>query len=260
MVATEVFNAFVLEEVKEVNVLVVERDEDYINILKALLSGENFSFDVTYTAKEALKQLDSHDYDLIILNTSLNELKNGQTLLAQARARSIVPVITLVEEQDAEAGLIMLEEGADYDLVKPFTPHRLKAAVTAALRRHEVCDPDPAPAETIMPESIRTGGLELSLGRLEANVNNKKINLSAREFSLLQFLMTNPNRIFTREELAAKAWGWSQDGEIRAVDSTIKRLRSKIEDDTRHPRFILTERNEGYLFNGKDDDSIPEKN
>ena len=89
----------------------------------------------------------------------------------------------------------------------------------------------------------------MSLGRLEANVNNKKINLSAREFSLLQFLMTNPNRIFAREELAARAWGWSQDGEIRAIDSTIKRLRSKIEDDTRHPRFIQTERNEGYRFN-----------
>jgi two-component system response regulator VicR len=77
--------------------------------------------------------------------------------------------------------------------------------------------------------------------------------LSAREFSLLQFLMTNPNRIFAREELAARAWGWSQDGEIRAIDSTIKRLRSKIEDDTRHPRFILTERNEGYRFNAVED-------
>jgi len=254
MVVTDVFNSFTLEDVKKVDVLVVEQDEDYISILKALLSGENFSFDVTVTAQEALENLEKHDYDLIILNAKLNPLPEGQTLLSQIRSRSISPVITLVDENaDEAAGLAMLEEGADYDLAKPFTPHRLKAAVTAALRRNEVCNPEPVefPPEAIQPNTIRTGGLELSLGRLEANVNNKKINLSAREFSLLQFLMTNPNRIFAREELAARAWGWTQDGEIRAIDSTIKRLRSKIEDNSRHPRFILTERNEGYLFNGK---------
>ncbi len=254
MVVTDVFNSFTLEDVQKVDVLVVEQDEDYISILKALLSGENFCFDVTVKPQEALEKLEERDYNLIILNANLNMLPDGQTLLSQIRARSISPVITLVDEnEDETAALAMLEEGADYDLPKPFTPHRLKAAVTAALRRNEVCNPEPvaAPAETIQPNIIRTGGLELSLGRLEANVNNKKINLSAREFSLLQFLMSNPNRIFAREELASRAWGWSQDGEIRAIDSTIKRLRSKIEDNSRHPRFILTERNEGYLFNGK---------
>lgn len=249
MVPTDAFNSFSLEEVKRVNVLVVEQDEDYISILKALLSGENFAFDITFSPEEALKNLESQDYDLIILNANLNEMESGQTLLSQIRGRTISPVITLVDENEAEAaGLALLEQGADYDLAKPFAPQRLKAAVTAALRRNEVCNAEPG-VETILPETIKTGGLELSLGRLEANVNNKKINLSAREFSLLQFLMTNPNRIFAREELATRAWGWSQDGEIRAIDSTIKRLRSKIEDDTRHPRFIQTERNEGYRFN-----------
>jgi len=251
MVATDVFNSFTLEDVQKVDVLVVEQDEDYISILKALLSGENFNFEVTNSAKAALEKLKNHDYNLIILNANLNGLPGGQTLLSQIRARSISPVITLVDQDEAEAaGLALLEEGADYDLTKPFTPHRLKAAVTAALRRNEVCNPEPvvSPGEMILPDTIRTAGLELSLGRLEASVNNKKISLSAREFSLLQFLMTNPNRIFTREELAARAWGWSQDGEIRAIDSTVKRLRSKIEDNTRQPRFILTERNEGYLF------------
>lgn len=254
MVATDLFNSFVLAEVQEVAILVVEQDKDYINILKALLGGENFKFDVTLTAGEALEKLEATDYDLIILNADLNDLNHDKTLLAQVRTRSIAPVIALVNEGEAKAGLALLEEGADYDLVKPFTPQRLKAAVTAALRRNEVCNPEPVFTETILPESIRSGGLELSLGRLEAKINHKKINLSAREFSLLQFLMTNPNRIFTREELAARVWGWvSDDGGFRAVDSAIKRLRSKIEDDTRHPRFILTERNEGYLFNGKVD-------
>jgi two-component system response regulator VicR len=252
MVSTDVFNSFSLEGVEKVNVLVVEQDEDYISILKAILSGENFNFDVTISPEEALENLENSTYELIILNANLNKLANGQTVLSQIRSRSISPVITLVDENEAEAaGLALLEEGADYDLVKPFTPQRLKAAVTAALRRNEVCQPGPE-GDTILPDFIKTGGLELSLGRLEANVNNKKINLSAREFSLLQFLMTNPNRIFAREELAARAWGWSQDGEIRAIDSTIKRLRNKIEDDTRHPRFILTERNEGYLFNARE--------
>lgn len=257
MVATEQFNSFVLQEVKEVNILLVEKDEDYISILQAVLSGENFIFDTTFTNKGALEKLEEKDYDLIILNAALNQVKSGKNLLDQIRTRTISPVIILVDEKDADIGLGLMEAGADYDLVKPFSPHRLKAAVTAALRRNEVCTPEPAPVETILPESIRTGAVELSLGRLEAVVNNKKINLSAREFSLLQFLMTNPNRIFTRKELAEKAWGWTQNGEIRAIDSTIKRLRSKIEDDTRHPQFILTERNEGYLFNANKEHPAP---
>ena len=144
MVPTDAFNSFSLEGVEKVEVLVVEQDEDYISILKALLSGENFNFDVTFSPEEALEKLESRDFDLIILNANLNEMANGENLLSQIRVRTISPVITLVDENEAEAaGLVLLEKGADYDLAKPFTPQRLKAAVTAALRRNEVCNIDP---------------------------------------------------------------------------------------------------------------------
>src|SRR6476661_7967011 len=102
MTVTDVFNSFTLEDVQKVDVLVVEQDEDYITILKALLSGENFSFEVTVTAQEALEKLEECGYNLIILNANLNTLPDGQTLLSQIRSRSISPVITLVDENEAE--------------------------------------------------------------------------------------------------------------------------------------------------------------
>lgn len=247
MVATEVFNAFDLNEIESVKILAIEQDEDYLGILSTLLTTDNIQLEGVKNAQESLEKLANGDYDLIILSGSINALSDGSSLMEQIRKSTIVPIIALIEPPDEENGINLVLDGADYDLQKPFTPRRLRAAVTAVLRRSEIGGLENT--EPIMPETLSSGGLALSLGRLEANVNNKKINLSAREFSLLQFLMTNPDRTFTREELAAQAWGWARGGEMRAVDSAIKRLRRKIEDDSRNPRFILTERNMGYRFN-----------
>ncbi len=246
MVATEAFNAFELDDIHDVEVLVIEQDDDYLGILGALLSSDNFKLDCVKSATEALEKLGNNSYELIFISASLNSTPQNGSLLDYIRNVTSVPVIALVEPPDSENGLSMVLEGADYDLQKPFTPRRLRAAVTAVLRRSELGGVEGN--DPILPETITSGGLALSLGRLEVTINNKKINLSAREFSMLQFLMTNPDRTFTREELAAQAWGWAKGGEIRAVDSAIKRLRSKIEDDSRNPHFIITERSMGYRF------------
>lgn len=248
MFALDVFSSFELEEVHDVEVLIIEQDEDYKDILKALLKGDNFKLSCVNSAQEALTKIqEAVPFELIILNAGMNNLSDGHTLIHRIRELTIVPIITLVDPHDEENGSNLVLSGADYDLQKPFTPRRLRAAVTAVLRRTEFGSENPEP---ILPQTISSGGLDLSLGRLEVSINHKKVNLSAREFSLLQFLMTNPNRTFTREELAAQAWGWAKGGEMRAVDSAIKRLRSKIEEDTRNPLFIVTERNLGYRFVG----------
>ncbi len=243
----EAFNSFELKEVHDVDVLAFEQDQDYQDILGALLKDDNFKLECVINAQDGLKKLQNGNYGLIFLNSSLNFINSSTSLIEQIRSVTLVPIIALVEPLDEADGSTLVMDGADYDLQKPFTPRRLRAAVTAVLRRSEMGGLESS--EPVKPEIINSGGLELSLGRLEATVNNKKMNLSAREFTLLQFFMSNPDRTFTREELAAQAWGWARGGEIRAVDSAIKRLRSKIEDDSRHPKFIITERNLGYRFN-----------
>jgi DNA-binding response OmpR family regulator len=248
LVAAQVFKSFELEEIKNVNVLIIERDTDYIDILQALLKSSNFNLTAVVSAQEGLDKLEKNEYDLIFLSAALNQMSEKEKLIDNLREITVTPVIALTEQPDEENGITIVLDGADYDLQKPFTPRRLRAAITAVLRRSEVNGM--RPPEPILPETLTSGDFTLSLGRLELTVNNKRVNLSAREFSLLQFLMANPNQAFTREELAAQAWGWAKGGELRAVDSAVKRLRQKIEPDKgRNPRYILTERNIGYKFN-----------
>jgi two-component system response regulator VicR len=255
----EAFREFSLEESLEVRVLVIEQDEDYANIIRTLLKRDSVTLDNAKNAQEATEKLRTGSYDLVFLSTLINQLGDNRTMLEEIRQSSVVPVIALIEASDEENGASLVLQGADYDLQKPFTPRRLRAAVTAVLRRSELGGAESS--EPVLPELIESGGLCLSLGRLEVTINKKQVPLSAREFSLLQFLMNNPNRVFTREELATRAWGWakgsdkrSKGGEMRAVDSTIKRLRSKIEQNSRQPRFIVTERNVGYRFVAHEDE------
>lgn len=248
MITVESFRSFELEEVNNVKLLVIESDQDYVNILQALLGTNNFEISAVADPEKSLAKLADKNFDLIILNAALNDPdKDGkENLLDRIRKITLTPIIALLEIPDEQDDATLVLEGADYTLQKPFTPRRLRAAITAVLRRTEI---GARASEPLLPETLTSGDLTLSLGRLEIIINNKKLNLSAREFSLLQFLMANPDRAFTREELAAQAWGWAKGGEMRAVDSSIKRLRQKIEKDTRRPDYILTERNIGYRFN-----------
>lgn len=262
----EAFREYSLGEGQQVRVLVIEQDEDYAEIIQALLGRNNTTVEYVKNAQKALESLRSTTYDLIFLSANLNNLEQDGTLIETIRQSSIIPVIALNEQNDEENGAALVLDGADYDLQKPFTPRRLRAAVTAVLRRTEVGGLETS--DPVLPDTIESGGLTLSLGRLEVTVKGKRQPLSAREFSLLQFLMSNPGRAFTREELAIRAWGWAENGEnknkkgnkkiqgeMRAIDSTIKRLRSKIEEDSRAPRYILTERNVGYRFVGETDEN-----
>ncbi|HEX2914925.1 MAG TPA: response regulator transcription factor [Chloroflexia bacterium] len=252
MLAVDAFNSFELAEVKGVNVLIIEPDVDYVEIVRVLLN-DNFDMQFANTAEEGLALLKNTEFSLIIVNSSLNDKENDQNLIDSIRTVTAAPVIALVEMQDEENSSNLVFDGADYVLAKPFTPRRLRAAITAVLRRSELGGNETS--DPVLPETLTSGGLKLSLGRLEVLLNGKKISLSAREFSLFQFLMSNANRAFTREELASQAWGWAKGGEMRAVDSAIKRLRQKIEEDTRNPHYILTERNIGYRFNANGSNS-----
>lgn len=248
----EDFKSFSLIDLQAVKVLIVEQEQDYVDILQALLKPANFTISIANNQRASTDLVQNQTFDLIILGSLTTEPDeiNGQTRLIDAiRQYTTVPIIALVQEQDEENGSNLVLEGADYDLQKPFTPRRLRAAITAVLRRSELGGNEIS--EPVLSETLSSGNLSLSLGRLELILNGKTINLSAREFSLLQFLMANPDRAFTREELAAQAWGWAKGGEMRAVDSSIKRLRQKIEADTRHPQYIVTERNIGYRFNSR---------
>ncbi len=249
MTQLEVFNKFSLKSGLAVKVLVIEQDQDYADIIGTLLKGVIEKVDYVKTSEEGLERVLNGNYGLVFLDSKFSNSGAKENLITRIRQESSVPVIGLNNLVDEEKGLNLVMNGADYDLQKPFTPRRLRAAVTAVLRRSQMgAAKNGTKNDPLFPENINSNGLSLSLGRLEVSINNKKISLSSREFALLQLMMTNPKRAFTREELAARAWGWAKGGEMRAVDSTIKRLRRKIEEKGRHPQFILTERNIGYRF------------
>jgi DNA-binding response OmpR family regulator len=229
--------------------LVIERDDDYAALIAALLNREGWEAQRERDAGGGLQRLAEdagRAFDVILVNTPVEPVNGGRPALSAIRGASDAPLIALCDEDNSEErieqGIEQAIEGADYNLIKPFSPRRFRAAVRAVARRGRVGSPASLPTE------VRVGTVTMSYGRLEVVVEGRRVELSPREFALLHLLLANPGTIFTRDELARLAWGWTETAESRAVDNTIQRLRQKIETDPKHPRFLLTERGTGYSF------------
>ena len=225
--------------------LLVESDDDYASVIVTLLQREGWRVEWQRDAAEVLSRLGTNGFGVVLVNTRLIELEPGASLLEQIRVATGAPVITLSNQDEREEMVAHALEAADYDLVKPFSPRRLRAAVRAVTRRGRV-----ASSMSALPAEVRIGDIVMSLGRLEVAIGERRAELSPREFALLHLLLAHPGTVFTREELARLAWGWRSGADSRAVDNTIRRLRQKIEPDPKNPRYLLTVRGAGYQFNG----------
>lgn len=222
-------------------ILVVDDEERVRALLREYLSREGFQVLTAGDGREALDVARRNRPDLIILDVMM-PVMDGYEFLRRYRdgARATTPVIMLtarVEDADAVLGL---EAGADEYVTKPFSPRVLVARVRAMLRRSGMEPP--------RPEVLRAADIVLDRGTRKVVVGERSVDLTPSEFDLLSALMASPGRVFTRAELLAEVQGVIYEGYERTIDVHIRNVRTKIEPDARHPRYIETVYGVGYRF------------
>ena len=228
-------------------VLVVDDEKPISDIIKFNLIKEGYEVVTAFDGKEALKQFEDENPDLIILDWMLPELE-GLEVAKEIRKSSHVPIIMLSAKDSEFDKVIGLEIGADDYVTKPFSNRELLARIKAHLRRTENI-------ETAVAEENDTSDSELTIGDLQiipdafvAKKRGEELELTHREFELLNHLATHIGQVMTREHLLETVWGYDYFGDVRTVDVTIRRLREKIEDTPSRPEYILTRRGVGYYM------------
>lgn len=224
------------------NILVVEDEKNISDVIVAYLEKDNFNVFIAYDGKEAIDLFNSEDIHLIILDLMLPIL-SGQEVCKRVRSTSNVPIIMLTaktEEEDKIDGLTM---GADDYVSKPFSPRELMSRVKALLRR-SYRDENPL-ADKLY---FNKGDLEIEKDKMIVKKAASEISLTAHEFKVLFALVSNPDHVLSREQLIRASFGYDYEGFDRTIDTHIKNIRHKIEDDPKAPKYIQTVYGIGYKF------------
>jgi phosphate regulon transcriptional regulator PhoB len=228
-------------------ILVVEDEPDIRKLVQYNLTQERFKVLEAEDGEQALKIVQRDKPNLLILDLMLPGL-SGIELCRILRDRSDtakLPILMLTAKAGETDRVLGLEMGADDYLTKPFSPRELVARVRAILRRAaSAAETEPLPA-------YDRGGLKIDFTTYEVFARGKNIKLTLKEFELLRFLVQNPNRVLSRDQLLDRVWGGETFVTPRTVDVHIRRLRKAIEKDDSHPRWILTLRGVGYKFDEK---------
>ncbi len=222
-------------------ILVVDDEKLLVKGIKFNLENDGYEVAVAYDGEEAVELAKSGDFDLIILDIMMPKM-TGLEACMQIREFSNVPIIMLTAKGEDMDKLIGFEQGTDDYLTKPFNILELKARIRALLRRS-------TPAETKEEcTRITCGDITLDTSERNAYKNGKAVELTAREFDLMELLMKNPGHVYSRENLLDIIWGYEYQGEIRTVDVHVRRLREKLERVPAQPEYIMTKWGVGYYF------------
>ncbi len=224
-------------------ILVVDDERLLVKGIKFNLENEGYQVDTAFDGAEAVERAAAVDYDLIILDLMM-PVMDGLEACMRIRQRSNVPVIMLTAKTEDTDKLIGFEYGADDYITKPFNILELKARVRALLRRSGAGERGGEREDTRL---IR-GGITLDPERRTAFRGEDEVDLTVKEFDLMQLLMGAPGRVFSRENLLDLVWGADYMGDIRTVDVHIRRLREKLEEDPASPEHIVTKWGVGYYF------------
>lgn len=222
-------------------ILVVDDEKLLVKGIKFNLENDGYEVATAYDGEEAVELAKTGGFDLIILDIMMPKM-TGLEACMQIREFSNVPIIMLTAKGEDMDKLIGFEQGTDDYLTKPFNILELKARIRALLRRS-------APAEE-KEESTRItcGDITLDTSERNAYKNGKPVELTAREFDLMELLMKNPGHVYSRENLLDIIWGYEYQGEIRTVDVHVRRLREKLERIPAQPEYIMTKWGVGYYF------------
>ncbi|MCH5272085.1 MAG: response regulator transcription factor [Lachnospiraceae bacterium] len=220
-------------------VLVVDDEKLIVKGIKFSLEQEGLLVDCAYDGEEALAAVQENSYDVILLDVMLPKL-SGFEVCSQIREFSDVPIVMLTAKSEDIDKIMGLEYGADDYITKPFNILEVKARVKAILRRSGKRDTD--------GQRLSFGAISLEREGRRVFLKGQEVNLTAKEFDLLELLMTNPNKVYSRESLLNIVWGYEYPGDVRTVDVHVRRLREKIESNPSEPVYIHTKWGVGYFF------------
>jgi len=222
-------------------ILVVDDEKNIVKGIKFSLEQDGMKVDVAYDGEEALELAKKNAYDLIILDVMLPKIE-GTEICQRIREFSAVPVVMVTAKGEDMDKIMGLEYGADDYITKPFNILELKARIKAILRRAT----KPAPAQQSHTLDVRDLSIDTQSRRVF--VLEQEIALTAKEYDLLEFLVKNTGRVYTRENLLAELWSAENTGDARTVDVHVRRLREKIEENPSDPKYIYTKWGVGYYF------------
>lgn len=222
-------------------VLVVDDEKLIVKGIRFSLEQDGMEVDCAYDGEEALEAAKKKEYDVILLDVMLPKI-TGFEVCQQIREFSSMPIIMLTAKGDDMDKILGLEYGADDYITKPFNILEVKARIKAIMRRSAKKNADNQ-AKVIKFEELR-----IDCESRRVYVSNKEVNLTAKEFDLLELLIFNPNKVYSRENLLNIVWGYDYPGDVRTVDVHIRRLREKIEDNPSEPKYIHTKWGVGYFF------------
>ena len=225
-------------------ILIVDDEKPIVDILKFNLKKEGFETIEAYDGQTGLDLALTKNPDLILLDVMLPEM-DGFSVCREIRTKSQVPIILLTAREEEVDKVLGLELGADDYITKPYSVRELLARIKANLRRTVKVSIEP----TDENEKLVFSRLAIDLERFSVTKEDAPVELTIREFELLKFLASQPDKIFSREKLLEKVWGYEYYGDVRTVDVTVRRLREKIEDNPGEPDYVITKRGLGYYFN-----------
>lgn len=223
-------------------ILVVDDEKLIVKGIKFSLEQDGLLVDCAYDGGEAVNMAKETEYDVVLLDVML-PVYDGFEVLSRIREFSNMPVIMLTAKGDDMDKIMGLEYGADDYITKPFNILEVKARIKAIIRRSSK-----GTEEKKSNKKVIKGELIIDSDGRSVMIGDKEINLTAKEFDLLELLVNNPNKVYSREKLLEIVWGYQYPGDVRTVDVHIRRLREKIESNPSEPKFVYTKWGVGYFF------------
>lgn len=223
-------------------VLVVDDEKLIVKGIRFSLEQDGMEVDCAYDGEEALNKAKSNSYDMILLDIMLPKM-DGFEVCQAIREFSDMPIVMLTAKGDDMDKILGLEYGADDYITKPFNILEVKARLKAIMRRTSQ-----KVAQEPKGKIVEVGDLVMDCEGRRVSIAGKEVNLTAKEFDVLELLVFNPNKVYSRENLLNIVWGYEYPGDVRTVDVHIRRLREKIEANPSEPKYVHTKWGVGYYF------------
>ena len=222
-------------------VLVVDDEKLIVKGIRFSLEQDGMEVDAAYDGEEALQMARDKSYDIILLDVMLPKL-DGFEVCQQIREFSDVPIVMLTAKGEDMDKILGLEYGADDYITKPFNILEVKARIKTIMRRAQKKE------EVVKIRVVESGDLKLDCDSRRVYICGKEINLTAKEFDVLELLAMNPNKVYSRDNLLHLIWGSAYPGDVRTVDVHIRRLREKVEATPSEPKYVHTKWGVGYYY------------
>ena len=223
-------------------VLVVDDEKLIVKGIRFSLEQDGMEVTCAYDGEEALHLAQENKFDMILLDIMLPKM-DGFEVCQAIREFSNMPIVMLTAKGDDMDKILGLEYGADDYITKPFNILEVKARIKAIMRRTAASEPKEENSKV-----IESGDLKLDCVSRRLFVQGREINLTAKEFDLLELLVMNPNKVYSRENLLNLVWGYEYPGDVRTVDVHVRRLREKIEPNPSEPKYVHTKWGVGYFY------------